>query len=149
EELQVGAGKVDIVVGVAHEDRFNRRREALNRPASNPDLEAVLLANIYRNRPLRLPTIARRSGVETDDIIGTLEALLECNLCFRPSKSTFQRTPIAEPFRRIVAIEGKLERWEKALAQAYRNRLFATESYVVLDAKHALPAIKHIKQFVH
>ncbi len=47
----------------------------------------------------------------------------------------------------IKAVEAKLKDWKRALWQASRYKTFANESWVVLDKKHANPAIKNIDEF--
>jgi hypothetical protein len=49
---------------------------------------------------------------------------------------------------KTIAIEAKLKNWTRALDQAYRYKWFATQSYVVLDSKHVLPACKNIVKFI-
>lgn len=48
---------------------------------------------------------------------------------------------------RIVAFEAKLTRWREALHQAYRNRCFAHETYVVLPSEAAARAFRHREEF--
>jgi hypothetical protein len=47
----------------------------------------------------------------------------------------------------IVAIEAKLDHWQRALPQAYRYLDYATEAWVLLDHANAAGAIKNIKAF--
>jgi hypothetical protein len=50
---------------------------------------------------------------------------------------------------KTIAIEAKLKNWKRALDQAYRYKWFATQSYVILDSKHVLPAYKNIEKFIN
>lgn len=47
----------------------------------------------------------------------------------------------------LVAFELKLSNWKRAVYQAFRNRNFGNESYVILDNKWSGPAIKNIQIF--
>ena len=47
----------------------------------------------------------------------------------------------------VIAIEFKLSRWQRALKQAFRNRNFANESYVVLDRDNSSRALDNISMF--
>jgi hypothetical protein len=47
----------------------------------------------------------------------------------------------------LIAFEAKLERWRTALFQAYRNRAFASESYVILPWRVAQKAQHHSDVF--
>lgn len=46
-----------------------------------------------------------------------------------------------------LAFEMKLSNWKRALMQAFRYRSFAEASYVLLDRKHVMPALKQIEKF--
>lgn len=48
---------------------------------------------------------------------------------------------------KVVAFEAKLTRWREALHQAYRNRCFASWSYVVLPKETALNASAFAQEF--
>lgn len=48
----------------------------------------------------------------------------------------------------VIAFEAKLNRWRSALQQAYRNRCFADQSYVVLPEDVAEIAARHAGEFV-
>lgn len=66
----------------------------------------------------------------------------------RPTASGFAIVTITNPpYERIVAVEAKLNSWQKALVQAYRNLQFADESWVVLDHKFVASAITQIERF--
>jgi hypothetical protein len=47
----------------------------------------------------------------------------------------------------LIAFEAKLHRWRTALFQAYRNRAFASESYVILPWRAAQKAVRHRETF--
>jgi len=47
----------------------------------------------------------------------------------------------------VVSIEGKLRNWKRALLQAQRYKRFSNLSFVLLDKKHATPALKNISSF--
>jgi hypothetical protein len=51
------------------------------------------------------------------------------------------------PFERLIAIEAKLNDWQRVLVQAYRNLQFADESWVVLDHASARSAIAQLDHF--
>lgn len=47
----------------------------------------------------------------------------------------------------LYAVEAKLKDWKKALKQAYRYLDYANQAWVLLDEKHANPAIKNLDEF--
>ncbi len=54
----------------------------------------------------------------------------------------------ARPTLRSIAFEMKLSDWRRGLAQAFRYRSFACESYLVLDQTRIRPALDHAEQFI-
>jgi hypothetical protein len=53
------------------------------------------------------------------------------------------------PFTNVVAIEAKLKDWSRALVQAYRNKQFAEESWVLIDHAYARSALTNATRFAH
>jgi hypothetical protein len=51
------------------------------------------------------------------------------------------------PFQTIISVEAKLSDWPRALVQAYRNKQFADESWVVLDHRFCKPALAQLERF--
>lgn len=51
--------------------------------------------------------------------------------------------------KHIVAFELKLNKWQKALTQAFKYTSFANQSFVVIDEYHITPVLKHIEKFIH
>lgn len=47
----------------------------------------------------------------------------------------------------VIAVEFKLSRWRRALNQAFRNRNFANESYVILDQNYSKRAVENVSAF--
>lgn len=62
-------------------------------------------------------------------------------LAQRRGEAVQLRAVSAAPFKHVVAIEAKLYDWGRALTQAYRNRQFATQSWVVLDAHYSVSKV--------
>ncbi len=146
-ELEIGAGIVDILLGRStkeYEPIPDTVVPSLRKLAGS---SVVVLSYLYSQRPLTANTLAKRSGLDTNLVVNALAHLLELGLCRQPSTNTYMRTSITDQFTELISIEGKLQNWRKALQQAYRNRLFSTYSYVVLDARHARPACSNIDLF--
>ncbi|HMN12567.1 MAG TPA: hypothetical protein PKD55_09615 [Bellilinea sp.] len=136
-------GKVDIVLGAANPSSLASRMQRQNRtPTPIAGIEAVVLSCLFVKRGLTIETVARRSGLGKKDIEHALVKLVEWELCSQPTTTTYLRSPLSNQFAYLVSIEGKLTNWRKALEQASRNRLFASYSYVVMDARRAKPAIE-------
>jgi hypothetical protein len=146
QEVGIGAGTVDIVLGAA--DIKNLLARVANENVDKLDgLATVILSRLYLNRSLRASSIAKRVKMELGVVEAALERLLEWELCIQPTWDTYVRAPITAHLKYLVSIEGKLQHWKMALIQACRNRLFSTVSYVVLDAHYSRPAIKALEEF--
>lgn len=96
--------------------------------ASIEDLAAALA--IPRASALRVAADLRRQGL------------------IRPVRDGLTLASIkVPPFQAIIAVEAKLSSWQQALVQAYRNRQFSDESWVVLDHCYHRPALKNSEDF--
>lgn len=147
-EMPIGMGVVDILVGAANPARLATRIQSNHRlPREIKGVEAVVLSYLHFRKGLTDKAIAERTGLDSRTAIRALEQLIEWNMCTQPTASTYRRTSASEHFSFLVSIEGKLANWKRALEQASRNRLFAAYSYVVMDAKHARPALENMARF--
>ena len=142
--------ELDATVGVADLVLFRRNERtahALKGLAKiDPRLAAILDPRVAKNI----------SGFDQFcDLIGSsastarrhLRVLQSVDFAVVQSKQLFVKPIVVPPISEIVAIEAKLRNWQSALSQAYRNRQFADQSWVVLDHAHCSPAIKAIEKF--
>lgn len=131
-EMDAGVGVADIVLA--------------SRPAEAADLR--LLRRVpTRLAPLFASTTARKvrsiqafmasTGMSRSTALRALGQLDGLGLVQRDGETVRLRAATDVPFRHVVAIEAKLYDWGRALTQAYRNRQFATQSWVVLDAHYS------------
>lgn len=147
-EHVVGAGKVDIVLANALPDLLAKRMQTTPDQTSDVrNVNALVLSQLHFRKALTISTISRRCGLSADAIMEIIHHLVVTGLCSECRNLTFVRTNLSKQFTDIIAIEGKLQNWRAALRQAYRNRLFSNFTYVVLDAKHARPAISNKNEF--
>jgi hypothetical protein len=122
--------------------------------ASKPETVADL--RLMRRVPTRLaplfaPSTARRvrsiqdfmasTGMSRPAALRVLRDLALPGLVQRHGETVQFRAAFAAPFKHVVAIEAKLYDWGRALTQAYRNRQFATQSWVVLDAHYSVSKV--------
>jgi len=129
--------------------------------ASKP--EAVADLRLMRRVPTRLaplfaPTTARTvrsiqafmasTGMSRPAALRVLGDLALPSLVQRDGETVQLRAASAAPFKHVVAIEAKLYDWGRALTQAYRNRQFATQSWVVLDAHYSVSKVA-IDTYMH
>lgn len=142
-EMDAGVGIADLVLA--------------SKPATGADLR-LLHSVPTRLAPLFAPTTASKlrsiqafmasTGMSRHAALRVLGDLATSGLVRRDGEAVQLRAATAAPFRHVVAIEAKLHDWGRALTQAYRNRQFATQSWVVLDAHYSASrsAIEAFKQ---
>lgn len=142
-ELDAGVGIADIV--------FCHRR-----PRS--ELAIAMLAKIQpRLAPLLDPNTAARItsrdalqralGLSRGSVQRVVNQLHQLEILDCYGENVRLADVTAEPFPYIVAVEAKLTKWQGALAQAYRNRQFADESWVVLDHRYHAAAAAQLERF--
>jgi hypothetical protein len=135
-ELDAGVGVADLVL--------------VHKPQSVADLR--LMRRVPpRLAPLFAPNTARRvqsiqsfmesTGMSRSAALRVLGDLALTGLVLRHGESVRLRAVSSAPFKHVVAVEAKLHDWGRALTQAYRNRQFATQSWVVLDAHYPVSEV--------
>jgi hypothetical protein len=141
-ELDAGVGLADIVV-------YTRRARTTH--------EMRLLAAVPpRLAPLLDPQTA--NGIQTSahlaTVLGLSKPAAQRVMAQLQRLDLFEKRPLgslksvkALPFERIIAVEAKLSDWSRALVQAYRNRQFADESWVVLDHRCYKAAFAQLERF--
>jgi len=149
EEVRIGAGIVDVLLAVPQVGPLRYRLQRAQEDATALDIHHLLvMSHLYYHRPLKARTIAKRTLLDEENTKRILDHLSGYGYVECPSGHTFVRSPHFAPyFERLVCIEAKLNKWEEALAQAVRNRLFATDSYVALDASRCRAAVRRLDIF--
>jgi DNA-binding Lrp family transcriptional regulator len=99
--------------------------------------DAQILAYLRAVGKARLETIAQRMGTSPKKLSDRLTCLVEAS-AIETSSNTFSLSP---PWRQIlpeiITIEVKVSKWQRAIEQAARNRIFAHLSFVALPEKIA------------
>jgi len=129
--MDAGVGVADIVVA--------------SKPAAVADLRllrsvptrlAPLFASATARKVRSIQAFMASTGMSRPAALRVLGDLTASGLVQRDGETVQLRAATAAPFKHVVAIEAKLYDWGRALTQAYRNRQFATQSWVVLDAHY-------------
>lgn len=149
EEVPIGAGIVDLLLAIPQVVPLRYRLQRAQEHAASLDPQDFLvMSRLYYHRPLKARSVARRTPLDEEKTKRILDRLSTQGYVERPSADTFVRSRHFAPyFESLVAIEAKLAKWEEALAQAARNRLFATDSYVALDASRCRAAVRRLDIF--
>jgi hypothetical protein len=106
-------------------------------PTENDLFRAVVSSPEFREL-LRSENSVTHLLIEPKGLFGVPDILL----------ANVKRSASDIPRVRAIAFELKLRDWRRGLRQAYRYRAFANQSYVILDASNARPAIRNTELFV-
>jgi len=141
EEVKLGFGIADIVVGELSNISFSKETEALNA------IDISIYNIIERNKKITIEAVSDITKCNKRQISNSLNKLI-CRSYIEKKDSYYLFTNKYElAFKKSIAIEVKLKNWRRALMQAYRYKWFADYSYVVLDHAHINPALKNIDLF--
>ena len=142
-ELDAGVGLADIVMY----RRAPRTSQALKLlsivpPRLAPILDSSIAKNIHSCKDLT--DLLGLTGSAASRLVRQLQKLKILEVSPFNAKISSIKVP---PFETIISIEAKLSDWQRAIVQAYRNRQFADESWVVLDHRYYKPAVGQIDRF--
>lgn len=136
-EVLVGAGIVDVMFASALNPNNSKNTEI-------SDLEALLLSNMYFERPLSSQIISKKSNLGLKEVDRLLESLVNRAICQKQGGCYVRNRNINQG---IISVEGKLRDWRRALGQAIRNKLFSEKSFVALDSKYSNVVINNLELF--
>jgi hypothetical protein len=145
-ELEIGSGILDIAIIVLDEQRLAQRLQWAPDPVTT-GLELVMLSQLETIRRLSVIELSQRTNLRGPQVSKVIAALCEKGLAFESGKGFSAHTYAKPLYTRFVSVEAKLNQWRKALEQAFRNGLFATQTFVVIDKAHSTPAIRHLEEF--
>ena len=139
EEVDLGFGVADLVISKLYKPKSTALTLSYfdiliyKIIESDQHVSIELLKNVTRAKEAQI-----RKSI---DILVCEKYVNEVQSFFRINKNYKTITS------KTIAIEAKLKNWKRALEQAFRYKWFATQSYVVLDAKYIAPALKNISSF--
>jgi len=94
--------------------------------------DAQILAYLRAVGKARLETIAERMGTSPKKMSSRLSGLVHVE-AIETSSNTFSLSPLwRQILPEIITIEVKISKWQRAIEQAARNRIFAHLSFVAL-----------------
>jgi hypothetical protein len=143
QELDAGVGVADVVL---YKRRPRSAREVQLLATISPRLAPLLDEDT--NKSIHtiddLAAVLGLSKPAVDRLVGKLAKLDLIKISASGVKLVSVKLP---PFETIITVEAKLSDWSRALVQAYRNRQFADESWVVLDHRYYKPAVSQLERF--
>lgn len=142
-EVDAGVGIADIVLC----SRRPRTTRAIGVLAKIHARLAPLLAPNTAAKVTSRDALERTLGLSRSSAQRVIQQLHQLGILTLRGEGIRLAAVGAEPFPYIVAVEAKLKKWQSALAQAYRNRQFADESWVVLDHRYQAPAAAQLDRF--
>lgn len=142
-EVDAGVGFADVVI-YRRQPRSTRELKLL---AAIPPRFAALL-DLETSKRIRTETdFSALLGLEPKSAERLLRQFQSLGLVKRHLSAISIESVSKLPFEKVIAVEAKLSDWQRALVQAYRNKQFADESWVVLDHRFFKPALAGIDKF--
>lgn len=136
-EIDAGVGIADLVLV----PRPVCARADLTLLRRVPPRLAPLLSPSTARRVRSVQTFMQSTGMSQVSATRVLRDMGQARLASREGDTIQLHSVTAAPFKHVVVIEAKLYDWGRALTQAYRNRQFATQSWVVLDAHYPVSQV--------
>lgn len=135
--LPLGAGMPDLVAVTWKPQVSDLHRSVM--------LDAHVLAYVRRANRVRLDKIICRLQRPRHLVVDSLDALTAAGAVDDTDGVFSIAPPWREILPEIVAVESKVSNWQKAVAQAARNRIFSHRSYVALPDSTAARVRIHPK----
>lgn len=142
-EVDAGVGLADVII---YRRRPKSTRE-IKLLASIPPRFAALLDNDISKQIRNEMDFSTLLGLELKGAERVLRQFQSLGLLTKRSTGISIASVKQPPFQTIISVEAKLSDWSRALVQAYRNKQFADESWVVLDHRFYKPALSQIDRF--
>jgi hypothetical protein len=142
-ELDAGVGLADVVL-YKRQPRTTREMKLL---AAIPPRLAPLLDPVNAEHICSCEDLALSLGLTSSSAKRVMRQFRELGLVTTRSSGAVFASVKVPPFQKIISVEAKLSDWSRALVQAYRNRQFADESWVVLDHRFYKPALAQVERF--
>ncbi len=142
-EVTVGNIIADLVVALSI-----KGNDLTSFPGTLNINECVILSLLRRYGATRIDILEKRSGLNKAGLRnGQLDKLIGWNLITSSKGGKISLANTWPNSINIIAFEAKLQNWSSALKQAAGYKIFADESYVVLPASYAQPALKSKQYF--
>jgi hypothetical protein len=142
-ELDAGVGFADVVLY----KRQPRTTHEMKLLATIPPRLAPLLDPLTARHIQSCEDLATSLGLSISAAQRVMRQFQRLGLFNVRSSGTALASVKVPPFQTIISVEAKLSDWSRALVQAYRNRQFADESWVVLDHRFYKPALAQLGRF--
>jgi hypothetical protein len=127
--LPLGAGVPDLVVVSYDPQVFALAHVDLT--------DSQILAYLRAVGKARLETIAERMGTSPEKLSPRLYTLVDAEAVQTSAETFFLSPSWRQILPEIITIEVKVSKWQRAIEQAARNRIFAHRSFVALPDKVA------------
>lgn len=142
-EFDSGFGIADIVFL----KNYNNQKFLQQLGSIDPNWAYTLRSLPYRKN-FDLEFLIKISGSSRSASMKALQSFIDAGYCILKPTGFYEK--IKQPraiTTNLTAIEAKLSDWRRAIWQASRYKTFADYSFVLLDKKHANPAIDNLQEF--
>lgn len=109
-----------------------RRRIELQVPPLLNQIDAGVVAVASDVRPLRIPTLAKRTGWTVETVVRRLPTLVRTGALIQCGRDTYVRPTDLVAIGDTLAVEVKLRDWRKALRQAHTYSLWCDNYLIVM-----------------
>jgi hypothetical protein len=133
--MSIGAGKPDLIIASFNPVVYNLRDIHIH--------NLYILACLREIGKANPKTIASKIGKTTDEILSASKPLIEKGIVINKSDNLFISKEWKNILPTIIAVEAKVSKWQEAVNQANRNRIFAHHSFIALPEKSAIRVQNH------
>lgn len=139
-EVDLGYGIADIVLSQCVEFP-----EIRNKYLNLAEIKTLKIIN--ENSEVTVESIIEKTRFSRRKVISAIHSLENLELVINRKDSICPLNKYTRTVKKTIAIEAKLQNWQRALKQAYRYKWFSDKSFVCLPSNKVNPAKKNIDKF--
>ncbi|WP_144049580.1 hypothetical protein [Halorubrum salipaludis] len=149
EEFSYSGGRTDLVLSYVSDKYKQRRVEKLGVgiPIEEKRRLKVFLQLHKKDGDIRRENFVQQLTGNTRDEQKTIDWLIDNNFVVQEGDQIRTKPYLRRHITTSIAVELKLEKWQKAFQQALQGRAYSEYQYVVLDHSHVNRAVNEIDLF--
>lgn len=149
EEFSYSGGRTDLVLSYVSDKYKQRRVEQLGVgiPIEKKRRLKVFLQLHKKDGDIQRENFVQQLTGNTRDEQKTIDWLIDNNFVVQEGDQIRTKPYLRRHITTSIAVELKLEKWQKAFQQALQGRAYSEYQYVVLDHNHVNRAVNEIGLF--